>query len=112
MDIQVILMQMIQLFLVIALGYFLFKMKLFDVDLNKKLTSILLTVTTPAMIVSSVLLTIAEFYLCKVAAKFVYSKDRTVSYDELEKFDVETFATDREFDEMLDGVFGAQDDDR
>ena len=34
------------------------------------------------------------------------------SYDELEKFDVETFATDREFDEMLDGVFGAQDDDR
>ena len=64
------------------------------------------------VIVSSVLLTIAEFYLCKVAAKFVYSKDRTVSYDELEKFDVETFATDREFDEMLDGVFGAQDDDR
>ena len=57
MDIQVILMQMIQLFLVIALGYFLFKMKLFDVDLNKKLTSILLTVTTPAMIVSSVLST-------------------------------------------------------
>ena len=47
-----------------------------------------------------------------MAAKFVYSKDRTVSYDELEKFDVETFATDREFDEMLDGVFGAQEDDR
>ena len=57
MDIQVILMQMIQLFLVIALGYFLFKIKLFDVDLNKKLTTILLTVTTPAMIVSSVLST-------------------------------------------------------
>ena len=68
MDIQVILMQMIQLFLVIALGYFLFKMKLFDVDLNKKLTSILLTVTTPAMIVSSVLSTtvtqgLSDFYI-------------------------------------------------
>lgn len=57
MDIQVILMQMIQLFLVIALGYFLFKMKLLDVDLNKKLTTLLLSVTTPAMIVSSVLST-------------------------------------------------------
>lgn len=57
MDIQVILMQMIQLFLVIALGYFLFKIKLLDVDLNKKLTTLLLSVTTPAMIVSSVLST-------------------------------------------------------
>jgi predicted permease len=56
-DIQVILMQMIQLFLVIALGYFLFKVKILDVDLNKKLTTLLLTVTTPAMIVSSVLST-------------------------------------------------------
>lgn len=57
MDIRVILMQMIQLFLVIALGYFLFKIKLLDVDLNKKLTTLLLSVTTPAMIVSSVLST-------------------------------------------------------
>ena len=57
MDIRVILMQMIQLFLVIALGYFLFKIKFLDVDLNKKLTTLLLSVTTPAMIVSSVLST-------------------------------------------------------
>lgn len=57
MDIQVILMQMIQLFLVIALGYFLFKVKIFDESLNKKLTTFLLSVTTPAMIVSSVLST-------------------------------------------------------
>lgn len=57
MDIQVILMQMIQLFLVIALGYFLFKIKIFDESLNKKLTTFLLSVTTPAMIVSSVLST-------------------------------------------------------
>lgn len=57
MDIQVILMQMIQLFMVMALGYFLFKIKLLDVDLNKKLTTLLLSVTTPALIVSSVLST-------------------------------------------------------
>ena len=71
MDIQVILMQMIQLFLVIALGYFLFKMKLFDVDLNKKLTSILLTVTTPAMIVSSVLSTTVTQGLSDIVFVFI-----------------------------------------
>lgn len=48
---------MIQLFLVIALGYFLFKIKILDLDLNKKLTTLLLSVTTPEMIVSSVLST-------------------------------------------------------
>lgn len=57
MDIQVVLMQMIQLFLVIGLGYFLFKMKILDVELNKRLTTLLLTVTTPALIISSVLST-------------------------------------------------------
>lgn len=57
MDIQVILMQMIQLFLVIGLGYFLFKVKILDVELNKRLTTLLLTVTTPALILSSVLST-------------------------------------------------------
>ena len=57
MDIQVILMQMVQLFLVIGLGYFLFKVKILDVELNKRLTTLLLTVTTPALIISSVLST-------------------------------------------------------
>ena len=54
MDIYVILMQMIQLFLVMALGYFLFKIDMIDLHMNKKLTSLLLSVTTPALIVSSV----------------------------------------------------------
>lgn len=57
MDIKVILMQMIQLFLVISLGYFLFKIKILDLDLNKRLTTLILSVTTPAMILSSVLST-------------------------------------------------------
>lgn len=57
MDIHVILMQMIQLFLVISIGYILFKIKILDVDFNKKLTTLLLSVTTPALIVSSVLTT-------------------------------------------------------
>lgn len=55
LDIQVILMQMIQLFLVMSIGYLLFKLKILDVDFNKKLTTLLLTVTTPALILSSVL---------------------------------------------------------
>lgn len=57
MDIQVILMQMVQLFLMIGLGYFLFKVKILDVELNKRLTTLLLAVTTPALIISSVLST-------------------------------------------------------
>lgn len=57
LDIQVILMQMIQLFLVIGVGYILFKLNILDVDFNKKLTTLLLSVTTPALIVSSVLTT-------------------------------------------------------
>jgi len=57
MDIQVILMQMIQLFMVMALGYLLFKIHIFDLEFNKKLTTFLLTVTTPALIISSVLST-------------------------------------------------------
>ncbi len=48
-------MQMIQLFLVMSIGYLLFKLKILDVDFNKKLTTLLLTVTTPALILSSVL---------------------------------------------------------
>lgn len=50
-------MQMIQLFLVISIGYILSKIKILDVDFNKKLTTLLLSVTTPALIVSSVLTT-------------------------------------------------------
>lgn len=57
MDIKVILMQMIQLFMVMALGYLLYKIKILDDDFNKKLTSLLLSVTTPALIISSVLST-------------------------------------------------------
>lgn len=55
MDMMVIINQMIQLFLVIALGYLLNKIGIFDQVLNKKLTTLLLSVTTPAMILNSVL---------------------------------------------------------
>lgn len=55
MDVFVILMQMIQLFLVMALGYFLYKVKILDEDMNKRLTTLILSVTTPAMIIGSVL---------------------------------------------------------
>jgi hypothetical protein len=54
MDIQVVLNQMIQLFLILGLGYFLFKINILDEDFNKKLNRLILNVTTPAMIISSV----------------------------------------------------------
>lgn len=55
MEISVILSQMIQLFLILALGYFLFKIGLFNKDMNRRITRLLLDVTLPATILNSVL---------------------------------------------------------
>lgn len=55
MDIQVVINQMIQLFMVIGLGYLLMKTHVLDEVFNKKLNTLLLTVTTPALILSSVM---------------------------------------------------------
>ena len=71
MDIQVIVLQMIQLFLVIALGYLLLKIKVLDVDFNQRLTTLLLSVTTPALIVSSVLSTTIEKDLSEIIFVFI-----------------------------------------
>ena len=54
MNIMVIFMQMIQLFLIMALGYFLYHIHILDAHFNKKLTTFVLSVTTPAMILASV----------------------------------------------------------
>lgn len=54
MDVTVVLFQMIQLFLVMSLGYLLNKIHILDEDFNKKLTKLLLNVTMPALILSSV----------------------------------------------------------
>lgn len=55
MEISVILSQMIQLFLILSLGYFLYKINLFNKDMNQRITRLLLDVTLPATILNSVL---------------------------------------------------------
>ena len=55
MEISVIVNQLITLFIVIALGYFLRKVKLMPVEFNRQLTKLLLNVTMPALMVSAVL---------------------------------------------------------
>lgn len=55
MDIIVIINQMVILFLVIALGYFLCKIDILDEVLNKRLSRLLLDVAIPAVILSSVM---------------------------------------------------------
>lgn len=55
MEIEIILHQMLQFFIVMFLGYLLFKVKLLDHDFIRKLTKLLLNVTLPATIFSSVL---------------------------------------------------------
>ncbi len=88
MDMIVIINQMIQLFLILAIGYVLYKIKMFDDTLNKKLTMLLLGVTTPAMILSSVnyasndsqvsvpfiFLVATLMYLCLMILAFIFMK--------------------------------------
>jgi len=57
MDITIVLNQMIQLFLIISLGYLLRKINCIDDLFNEKLSKLVLDVTMPAMIVASVLKT-------------------------------------------------------
>lgn len=55
MDIQVIIDIMIELFIMIFLGYMLYKIGLFDKGFNQKITKLVLHVTMPALIINSVL---------------------------------------------------------
>ena len=55
MNMTIIINQMIELFLLMALGYILNKIKIFDLRFNKSLTNFLLCVSTPSLIINSVL---------------------------------------------------------
>ncbi len=55
MDIKILANQLIELFLIICMGYTLYKVKIFNIEVNKKLTKLLLNVSMPALILSSVL---------------------------------------------------------
>jgi len=73
MNMQVIINQMIQLFLVIGLGYLLRKLGLFDQGLNKKLSTLLLQVTMPAMVLSAVLKADNSVGLSQLSTIFIVS---------------------------------------
>lgn len=55
MDTNVIVSQMIILFLILALGYFIFKIKLVDDNFTKQFSALVIKVTMPALLLSSVL---------------------------------------------------------
>lgn len=55
MEIYVILHQMVQLFIMMGLGYLLYKVKIIDAGFNKKMTRFVLDFTLPLMVLSSVL---------------------------------------------------------
>lgn len=54
MDIFVVLLTMIKLFLLLILGYVLNKLKIFDEHVNKGITGLIVNVTSPLLIISSV----------------------------------------------------------
>ena len=70
MDITVILQQMTQFFLIMCLGYILYKIGMITADFSKKLTSLVLHVTMPALILSSVLTQTGERNLSEVLVVF------------------------------------------
>ena len=79
METEIILHQMLRLFIIMLLGYILYKVKLIDHDFIKKLTKLLLNVTLPATIFSSVLQqdtqrdtgAVAEVFLIGIAVYIV-----------------------------------------
>ena len=78
MDIQVIINQMVILFLVMIVGYIANKVKILDKELNQKLSSLVLNVTSPALILYSVsepvegdLNTVLQIFLLSVAVYVV-----------------------------------------
>lgn len=73
MDISIIIDQLITLFILIGLGYFLRKVELMPVDFNKRLTKLLLNVTMPALIISSVLSMEERPALSNIGISFVAS---------------------------------------
>lgn len=54
MNMSQIVNQMIVLFLMMSVGYFCGKVNIIDTDFSKKLTNLILSITTPAMIIASV----------------------------------------------------------
>ena len=55
MDIKTLITSMVELFIIIFAGYFIYKAKIVDDNFTKKFTKLVLDVTLPAMILASVL---------------------------------------------------------
>ena len=71
MDIQLLIQLMIKFFILMSVGYLLYRIKIMDSDFNKKLTNFVLKVSMPCMIVSSVFSSPAERDLSKVLFVFL-----------------------------------------
>ena len=69
----VLLNQMLQLFMIMGVGYVLFKLKYIDIPFSQKLTKLLLDITLPFMILSSVMSGSADKDFSKIGIVFVVS---------------------------------------
>lgn len=54
MDMMVLIQQLIKFFILMSVGYALYKLKIMDSDFNKKLTNLVLRVCNPCMMIASV----------------------------------------------------------
>lgn len=72
MDTQVVINTMIELFLVLLLGYGIAKLGMIDPETNKKLSALVVNVSMPALIVASVADNIGNGSLREVLAYLIY----------------------------------------
>ena len=73
MDISIIINKVISLFLIILVGVYGSKKKIINEEVNKGLSSILLNITLPIMIISSFLIKYDEEMKSNVIKAFFYS---------------------------------------
>ena len=71
MDIQLLIQLMIKFFILMSVGYLLYRIKIMDSDFNKKLTNFVLKVSMPCMVLSSVFSSSEDRDLGKVLFVFL-----------------------------------------
>lgn len=71
MDIQLLIQLMIKFFILMSVGYLLYRIKIMDSDFNKKLTNFVLKVSMPCMVLSSVFSSSEDRDLGKVLLVFL-----------------------------------------
>lgn len=65
--------------------------------------------TVIGVTVATIALLVIEYFGSKMVSNLIYNKDKQVDYDELKENGVDTFATNKEVEDMFNDIFGNED---